>query len=181
MQSLLRLCVVLLIVAAVSPAGADGELRSARFLPAIDALSPIFEEIAGRDNVPGISVAVAFENRLVWTQGFGFADIEKQIPMSPKSKLRVGSIAKVMTAAALARLVERGEIDLDAEPYTVVGIMPPGFEFPTSTSVELWTPLAFDPNDVHGRSRSLTLVGRMTSGTTAEQSQGEMTVLAAPS
>ena len=36
-------------------------------------------------------------------------------------------------------------IPLDAVPFTVVGVMPPGFEFPTATSVEVWTPLAFDP------------------------------------
>jgi putative ABC transport system permease protein len=73
-------------------------------------------------------------------------------------------------------------IDLDAEPYTIIGIMPAGFEFPTSTAVELWTPLAFDPNDMHGnsrRARSLLVVGRMTPGVTAEQAQQEMTVLAA--
>ena len=49
-------------------------------------------------------------------------------------------------------------------PFTVVGVMPPAFEFPTSTKVEVWTPLAFDPKDMHGRSRrarSLTVVGRI--------------------
>ena len=71
---------------------------------------------------------------------------------------------------------------LDQEPYLIVGIMPPGFEFPTSTDVELWTPLAFDPNDRHGqsrRSRSLTVVGRMTAETSANETQQEMGVLAA--
>ena len=72
-------------------------------------------------------------------------------------------------------------IVLAGEPYEVVGIMPPGFEFPTATEVELWAPLAFDPNDMHGRSRrarSLMVVGRMQSGTTAGQTQQEMNVLA---
>ena len=72
-------------------------------------------------------------------------------------------------------------IELDQEPYTIIGIMPPGFEFPTSTDVELWTPLAFDPNDRHGqsrRARSLVVVGRMTPEATAEQTQQEMNVLA---
>ena len=72
-------------------------------------------------------------------------------------------------------------IELDQEPYTIIGIMAPGFEFPTSTDVELWTPLAFDPNDRHGqsrRARSLIVVGRMAPEATAEQTQQEMNVLA---
>ncbi len=59
--------------------------------------------------------------------------------------------------------------------------MPPVFEFPTSTNVEVWTPLAFDPKDMHGRSRrarSLTVVGRMTQDTTPRQAQEEVGLLA---
>ena len=72
-------------------------------------------------------------------------------------------------------------IVLAGEPYTIVGIMSPGFEFPTATRMELWTPLAFDPDDAHGasrRSRSLMVVGRMSPGATAVQTQQEMNVLA---
>ena len=73
-------------------------------------------------------------------------------------------------------------IQLDAVPFTVVGVMPPAFEFPTSTTVEVWAPLAFDPNDMHGRSRrarSLTVVGRLASGVPAQQAQQEVTLIAA--
>ena len=72
-------------------------------------------------------------------------------------------------------------IDLDAEPYTVVGVMPPGFEFPTSTDAQIWTPLTFDPKDLHGRSRrarSLMVVGRIATASTLEQAQDEVSVLA---
>ena len=72
-------------------------------------------------------------------------------------------------------------IDLDQEPYTIIGVMPPAFEFPTSTDVELWTPLAFDPNDLHGqsrRARSLLVVARMAPDATPERTQQELTVLA---
>ena len=51
------------------------------------------------------------------------------------------------------RAVVGTPIQLDAVPFTVVGVMPPGFEFPTATNVEVWTPLAFDPKDIHGASR----------------------------
>lgn len=70
---------------------------------------------------------------------------------------------------------------LGGDAHSIVGIMPPGFEFPTATEVELWTPLAFDPNDAHGRSRrsrSLMVVGRMNPDASAGRTQQEMTVLA---
>jgi len=72
-------------------------------------------------------------------------------------------------------------IQLDSVPFTVVGVMPSAFEFPTSTNVEVWTPLAFDPKDLHGRSRrarSLTVVGRIGQNATHEQAQQEMNVIA---
>lgn len=72
-------------------------------------------------------------------------------------------------------------IRLDAQPYTVVGVMPPAFEFPTGTNAEIWAPLAFDPKDLHGRSRqarSLTVVGRLAEGASAARAQDEIDVLA---
>jgi putative ABC transport system permease protein len=73
-------------------------------------------------------------------------------------------------------------IQLDAEPYTVVGVMPPAFEFPTAASAQIWTPLAFDPKDLHGRSRrarSLMVVGRVAAGATPAQAQEELRLLSA--
>ncbi|MGD9904784.1 MAG: ABC transporter permease [Vicinamibacterales bacterium] len=72
-------------------------------------------------------------------------------------------------------------IQLDAVPFTVVGVMPPGFEFPTATDVEVWTPLAFDPKDIHGasrRARSLTVVGRLAAGASMAQAEEELRVVA---
>ena len=71
-------------------------------------------------------------------------------------------------------------INLDAEPYTVIGVMSSGFDFPTATSAQLWTPLSFDPNDLHGRSRrarSLIVVGRIAPTATPARAQDELNVL----
>jgi putative ABC transport system permease protein len=71
-------------------------------------------------------------------------------------------------------------IKLDAAPFTVVGVMPRGFEFPTATAVDAWAPLAFDPKDLHGRSRrarSLTVVGRLAVAASMQQAQNELDVL----
>jgi putative ABC transport system permease protein len=72
-------------------------------------------------------------------------------------------------------------IQLDAQPYTIVGVMPAAFDFPPSANVDVWTPLSFDPNDAHGRSRkarSLNVVGRLADRVPQEQAQREMTVIA---
>ena len=72
-------------------------------------------------------------------------------------------------------------ITLDGLAFNVIGVMPPGFEFPTATKAEAWAPLAFDPKDIHGRSRrarSLIVVGRLASGATMERAQDEIAVLA---
>ncbi|MCC7033472.1 MAG: ABC transporter permease [Acidobacteria bacterium] len=72
-------------------------------------------------------------------------------------------------------------IRLDAQPHTVIGVMPQAFEFPTGTNAEIWAPLAFDPKDMHGRSRqarSLTVVGRLAESASAARAQDEIGVLA---
>jgi putative ABC transport system permease protein len=74
------------------------------------------------------------------------------------------------------------QIELDAVRYAVVGVMSESFEFPPGSDVNLWTPLAFDPNDAHGRSRrarALSVVGRMKPGVSLEQAREEMSALAA--
>ena len=77
------------------------------------------------------------------------------------------------------RIVGR-TIQLDAQSVTVVGVMAPGFEFPTSTHVDAWAPLAFNLKDVHGasrRARSLMVIGRTKPQTGVRQAQEELTVL----
>ena len=73
------------------------------------------------------------------------------------------------------------KIQLDAQPYTVVGVMPATFDFPPSGNIDIWTPLSFDPNDAHGRSRkarSLNVVGRLADGVALERAQRDMTLIA---
>ncbi|PTL81576.1 serine hydrolase [Vitiosangium sp. GDMCC 1.1324] len=64
--------------------------------------------------LPGLSVAVAQHGRIIWSEGFGFADLEQGILVTPLTRFRVGSVSKVLTAAAVVRLVEEGRLDLDA-------------------------------------------------------------------
>ncbi len=66
-------------------------------------------------------------------------------------------------------------ISLNGSPYTVIGIMPKGFEYP-SADVALWTPLAYPPGD-GGNTRgnhSLEVIARLKSNVTREQARSEI-------
>ena len=73
---------------------------------------------------PGIAVAVSVDGRTVLSEGFGYADLEHRVPMTPSVKFRVGSIAKPMTAATVATLYQQGRIDLDASIEQYVPTFP---------------------------------------------------------
>jgi CubicO group peptidase (beta-lactamase class C family) len=67
-----------------------------------------------RLNIPGLSVAIAVGNQIVYSNGFGMADLENSIPAKATTVYRTASIAKPMTAVAVMRLAEQGKFDLDA-------------------------------------------------------------------
>ncbi len=64
--------------------------------------------------VPGISAAAAVDGKVVWSRHCGFADLRLKAPVLSTTLFRVGSVAKPLTSAGLALLVERGRLDLDA-------------------------------------------------------------------
>jgi CubicO group peptidase (beta-lactamase class C family) len=64
--------------------------------------------------VPGLSVAVAVDGKIVWSEAFGYADLEAKRPVTPATRFRIASVSKPVTAAGLMLLVERGQLDLDA-------------------------------------------------------------------
>lgn len=63
---------------------------------------------------PGGAVAVVLGDRVVYSRGFGIANIETNEPVRPEMLFRLGSTTKMFTAAALVSLAERGAIDLNA-------------------------------------------------------------------
>lgn len=56
--------------------------------------------------IPGLQVAIGVNGRLAWSEGFGYADRERNLPVTNETQFRIGSVSKPLTAAALARLYE---------------------------------------------------------------------------
>lgn len=74
--------------------------------------------------VPGAAVAIAIDGRLVWSEGFGLADVEQGVPVTPSTRFRSGSTAKPMSMAAAAVLHDRGKLDFDATVQSLVPTFP---------------------------------------------------------
>lgn len=65
-------------------------------------------------NIPGVSMALVHNGQLVWSNAYGYADLEQQRIMRPDAICRVESISKSVTAWGVMRLVEQGRLELDA-------------------------------------------------------------------
>lgn len=72
--------------------------------------------------IPGATVAVVKDGKVVTTRGYGYADVDKGIPVTEDTLFRVGSISKIGTSIAALQLVEQDKLDLDADISTYVDI-----------------------------------------------------------
>jgi D-alanyl-D-alanine carboxypeptidase len=72
----------------------------------------IEEQIAYR-GLPGVAVGVVSNQDLIWSKGFGFADLKAKVPMTATTKIRMASNSKLFTAIAIMQLREEGKLGLD--------------------------------------------------------------------
>ncbi|MFN0120933.1 MAG: serine hydrolase domain-containing protein [Blastocatellia bacterium] len=84
------------------------------YRPAITASQTAARALRESMQIPGLSVAVGVNGQVVWAEGFGQAHLEQRTPVTPQTRFRLGSVSKMLTVAAVARLYEAGKLDLDA-------------------------------------------------------------------
>jgi serine beta-lactamase-like protein LACTB, mitochondrial len=73
---------------------------------------------------PGLSVAIAADGKLVWSQGCGFADLRRRRPVQRATQFRIGSVSKTLTATMVARLHQERRLDVDADIRDYVAAFP---------------------------------------------------------
>ena len=82
------------------------------------------ESLLEKASLPGLSVAISKNGQIVFAEGFGVADVQRQRLVSPRTRFRTASVAKMITITALARLVQEKRLDLDAPVQTYVPAFP---------------------------------------------------------
>ena len=108
--SRLRLFCLYVVVVGLSSAGVAQQRLAAEKRTQIEAAVSKFMSTT---HVPGLSVAVVENSQLQWAEGFGFADLENNVPATEFTLYRLASISKSLSAIGAMELVEKGKLDLD--------------------------------------------------------------------
>ena len=96
------------------------------------------QALIGRWDIPGASLALAKDGRLVLAKGYGWADKEKSLALGPQTLFRMGSINKTLTAVLLLKLVEEGKLTLDHPVLPILeksGVRPSSIGDPRSKNM----------------------------------------------
>jgi len=91
----------------------------------VEQLGRRLEQLRKEVKIPAFSAAIAQGDRVVWAQGFGLADVERQIPATATTDYHLASLTKTFASTVIMQLVEAGEINLDA-PVSQYGVTLPG-------------------------------------------------------
>lgn len=103
------------------------------------------------NNIVGLSAAIIVGDRIVWSKGYGYADLETKKLATADTVYRVGSISKIPNAIAVLKFKEAGKVDLDAPIKSYIPELKVKTRFatePTFTPQQLMTHHSGLPSDV---------------------------------
>jgi CubicO group peptidase (beta-lactamase class C family) len=119
------------VAAVAAPAQrANGpEMTSADVSAFLDGVMPL--QLA-REDIAGAVIVVVKDGKILFAKGYGYANVEKRIPVSPDATLfRPGSISKLFNWTAIMQQVEQGKLDLDRDVNEYLDLkIPPTFPKP---------------------------------------------------
>ncbi len=93
--------------------------------PALEPFDDLMASFVSQHRIPGASLAVAKNGRLVYARAFGHANREQGEPARPTSLFRIASVSKPITAVAILQLVEQGKLKLTDPAFAILNLQPP--------------------------------------------------------
>jgi len=132
-----------------------------RVIAAIEMLEIWIDAHLVYENIPGISIAILQDQDLIWSKGFGYANIERKLPITPKTIFSICSVSKLFTSIAVMQLRDAGKLNLDdpiekhlswfniqqsytdVPPATVRGLLMHTSGLPRESAFPYWTDPTF--------------------------------------
>ena len=92
-------------------------------VPQMTQSDNIIKNFLATYDIPGASVAIAKEGKIVYMRAFGSSDISRTIATQPYNLFRIASCSKPVTSIAIMKLVENGQLSLSAKVFGTGGIL----------------------------------------------------------
>jgi len=96
-------------------------------LACADAVDNLVKAEMARQHIPGVSIAVVRNGRIIKEAGYGLANVEHKVAVTPQTIFQSGSIGKQFTAALAMLLVQDGKLQLDAPVAAYLPDAPPAW------------------------------------------------------
>jgi D-alanyl-D-alanine carboxypeptidase len=111
-----RLVVPLVAVLSAQPVAAQSGRALAQkpeVAAAIQVLDAWIQSTLTSREEPGLSIAIVHDQDVIWSKGYGLADVAKKVPATPQTLYRIASVSKLFTATAIMQLRDAGKLQLD--------------------------------------------------------------------
>ncbi|MFG0283903.1 MAG: serine hydrolase domain-containing protein [Phycisphaerales bacterium JB039] len=105
----------------VTGALARPQVADPRYDAAIELCRAAVGQLHRESGAPCVQVAVAVDGEIVWSEAFGWADLELRAPATARTKIRIASVSKALTGTLAAKLASESRLDLDAPVQQYVG------------------------------------------------------------
>ncbi len=113
-KRMLSLFLALILTAlSASLAAAQSLTDDPRVASALKLIEVWVEGQSDFQNIPGVSAGIVYDQKLIWSRGFGFADLERKEPASPATIYSICSISKLFTSIAVMQLRDEDKLSLD--------------------------------------------------------------------
>jgi CubicO group peptidase (beta-lactamase class C family) len=91
----------------------------------VEAFDQTIDAIMSKYHLPGGQLSIAKDGHLVFSRGYGYADVEKKQQVYRNSLFRIGSVSKTLTTIAILKLVEAGQLHLNDKAFHILASLRP--------------------------------------------------------
>jgi CubicO group peptidase (beta-lactamase class C family) len=120
------IAVVLSVPLCSTQVGAEERPVSGKKVPGFEPVDKAIHDFMDTIGCQAATVAVSRDGRLVYSRGYGWSDKEKKKRVAPDALMRIASVSKPITAAAVRNAIRANQLSLDTKAFELIAVKAPG-------------------------------------------------------